>query len=70
MGFEEDRIVALETALAHAEAEIADIAETARAHWAEIEALKAEIGRLTRSLEAMLEDRGDAPPPDAKPPHY
>lgn len=70
MGSEEERIVALETALAHAEAEIADIAETARAHWAEIEALKAEIGRLTRSLEAMLEDQGDAPPADAKPPHY
>lgn len=66
----EDRLVALETALAHADAEIAELAEIARAHWAEIERLKAEIGKLTRSLEAMLEDRGDEAPADAKPPHY
>lgn len=65
-----DRIEALEIALAHAEAEIADLSDACRAQWTEIEALKREIGKLTRTLEAMAAEPEDAPDPDARPPHY
>ncbi|MEO1613283.1 MAG: SlyX family protein [Pseudomonadota bacterium] len=66
-----DRIEALEIALAHAEASIEDLSEVAQRQGAEIEALRRDIGKLTRTLEAMLEDReDDAPQADRKPPHY
>ncbi len=67
-----ERIEALEMALAHAEAEIEGLSETCRAQWREIDALKAEIGRLTRSLQAMIDEAEgrDAPPAHQKPPHY
>ncbi|MEL7462986.1 MAG: SlyX family protein [Pseudomonadota bacterium] len=66
-----EKIEALEIALAHAEASIEDLSEVAQRQGAEIEALRREIGKLTRTLEAMLEDRDeDAPPADQKPPHY
>lgn len=66
----EARIEALEIALAHAEAALEDLSETCRAQWAEIDALKAAVGKLTRTLEAAMEDDEDAPPPDRPPPHY
>lgn len=66
-----DRIESVEIALAHAEAEIESLSETCRAQWAEIDALKAEVAKLVRTLEALLTtDEGETPPADAKPPHY
>lgn len=66
-----EKIEALEIALAHAEASIDDLSEVAQRQGAEIEALRREIGKLTRTLAAMLEDRDeDAPPANQKPPHY
>ena len=66
-----EKIEALEIALAHAEASIEDLSEVAQRQGGEIEGLRREVGKLTRTLEAMLEDRDeDAPPPDQKPPHY
>lgn len=65
-----DPIEAIQIALTHAEAEIADLSETCRAQWVEIDALRREIGKLTRSLEAMAATPEDAPDPDARPPHY
>lgn len=73
MGSDEDaerRLEALETALAHAEAAVEDLSETCRAHWREIDALKAEIGKLTRTLAAALASEEDEPPADRPPPHY
>lgn len=67
----DDRIEALEIALAHQEAETRDLSETVRAQWDEIDRLKAEIRRLTRSVEALARaDDDEAPPVDQRPPHY
>lgn len=68
-----DRIEALEIALAHAEAEIADLSDTCQQQWREIDAMKAEIGKLTRTLEAFAraaEEDKDQPDPNQRPPHY
>jgi SlyX protein len=65
-----DRIEALEAHVAHQQAEIDDLSETVRRQWEEIEALKRETGKLTRTLEAMLEDDSEAPAAHQKPPHY
>lgn len=65
-----DRIEGLETALAHAEAAVEDLSDVVRAQGAEIEALRREVGRLTRTMAAMLEDVEEAAPANQKPPHY
>ena len=65
-----DRLNALEEHIAHQQATIDDLLEVSQAQWAEIERLKRELGKITRSLEAMVENEGDAPPPDRPPPHY
>lgn len=65
-----DRIEALETVVAHQEAAIEDLSETVQQQWAEIERLKRDMGKLTRSLEAMVEDGDEAPPVNQPPPHY
>jgi len=65
-----DRLEALETVVAHQEAAIEDLSETVREQWSEIERLKREIGKLTRSLEAIVEGGEEAPPANQRPPHY
>ena len=45
-----DRIEALEEALAHQEAAVQDLSEVVHAQGVEIEALRREIGKLTRTL--------------------
>ena len=66
-----DRIEALETVIAHQEAAIEDLSETVQAQWAEIDRLKREVSKLTRTLEAALEEaQGDAPSANQRPPHY
>lgn len=55
----EERLEALETALAHAEAAVQDLSDVARAQAAEIEALRIEQRRLLArldGLEAALDD--------------
>ena len=65
-----DRIDALEEHIAHQQMVIDDLQDVSQAQWAEIERLKRELGKLTRSLEAMVEGDEDAPPVDTPPPHY
>mgnify|MGYP000365582237 CR=1 FL=1 len=65
-----DRLEALEIALAHQEAAVEDLSEIVQRQWAEIDGLKREIGRLTRTLEAAMEGDDDAPPANQPPPHY
>lgn len=65
-----DRIDALEEHIAHQQSTIDDLMDVSQAQWAEIERLKREIGKVTRSLEAMVEGDDDAPPVDQPPPHY
>jgi len=65
-----DRIEALETVVAHQEVAIEDLSETVQAQWAEIEKLKRDLGKLTRSLEAMADGGDEAPPANQPPPHY
>ena len=65
-----DRIEALETVVAHQEAAIEDLSDTVQAQWTEIERLKREIGKLTRSLEAIVEGGEETPPANQPPPHY
>ena len=65
-----ERIDALEEHIAHQQSTIDDLMDVSQAQWAEIERLKREIGKVTRSLEAMVEGDDDAPPVDQPPPHY
>lgn len=65
-----DRIEALEIALAHAEAAIEDLSEMVQRQTAELDALRRELGKTTRTIEAMLEDGEEAAPADQTPPHY
>jgi len=66
-----DRVEALETVVAHQEAAIEDLSEAVQAQWVEIDRLKREVGKLTRTLEAALQDaETDAPPANQRPPHY
>ncbi len=65
-----DRIEALETVVAHQEVAIEDLSETVQAQWAEIEKLKRDLGKLTRSLEALADGGDEAPPANQPPPHY
>lgn len=68
-----DRIEALEIALTHAEAAVADLSDACREQWREIDLLRKEIGKLTRTMEAFAraasEEKG-APDPNQRPPHY
>lgn len=65
------RIEALEIALAHAEAAVEDLSGEVTRQGGEIDALRREIGKLTRTMQAMLEDGDkDAPPANQKPPHW
>jgi SlyX protein len=65
-----DRLDAMEIHIAHQEAAIEGLSETVQAQWLQIDALKREIGKLTRSLEAMSMSGGDAPAANQPPPHY
>lgn len=67
----DSRIEALEIALAHAEAAVEDLSGEVTRQGAEIDALRREIGKLTRTMEAMLDDRDEeAPPANQRPPHW
>ena len=67
----DSRIEALEIALAHAEAAVEDLSDEVTRQGAEIDALRREIGKLTRTMEAMLDDRDEeAPPANQCPPHW
>lgn len=63
---------ALEIALAHAEANIEDLSTELRRQGEEMDALRREMGRLTRTMEAMMADRdeGDVPEANQPPPHW
>lgn len=65
-----DRIDALEEHIAHQQMTIDELQDVSQAQWSEIENLKRQLGKLTRSLEAMVEGDDDAPPVDTPPPHY
>ena len=65
-----DRIEALETALAHAEAAIDDLSDVVRSQTAELDELRRDFGKLTRTLQAMMEDQEESAPADQRPPHY
>lgn len=68
-----DRIETLEIALAHAEAAIADLSEICQTQWRELDALRKEFGKLTRTMEAFAaaqDDQGAPPDPNQRPPHY
>lgn len=64
------RIEALEIALAHEEAATADLSDTCAEQWREIEALRAEIGKLTRTVEALLAAGDEGALDYRPPPHY
>lgn len=65
-----ERIEALEIALAHAEAAVEDLSDVVQKQNGDIAALRRDVGKLTRTIEAMLEKGEEAAPADAKPPHY
>ncbi len=63
----DDRIIEIETRLAHHEKQIADLSEIAAAQWKEIESLRRQLGEALSRIE---EAEGGAPPASVKPPHY
>ena len=65
-----ERIETLEIALAHAEATIDDLSTEVRRQGLEIDGLRKEIGKLTRSLETLAASDEDAPAADQRPPHW
>ncbi|MEM7268105.1 MAG: SlyX family protein [Pseudomonadota bacterium] len=65
-----DRIQALEEALAHQEAVSEDLSDVVQKQGEEIALLRREIGKLTRSLEALAADDGAPTDHIQKPPHY
>lgn len=62
----EERLQAIEAALAHQDQHIQDLSAMAARQWAEIERLK----RLLEQAQGHIEDLQDGPGANVKPPHY
>lgn len=62
----EKRLNSLETTVAHQEAQITDLSAMIAAQWQEIDRLK----RALTQAQDKLDELGDAPPANARPPHY
>jgi uncharacterized coiled-coil protein SlyX len=62
----EERLQAIEQALAHQDGQIQDLSATVMRQWQEIERLK----RMLEQAQAVIEELNDAPGANVKPPHY
>lgn len=62
----EERLQAIEQALAHQDGQIQDLGATVMKQWQEIEKLK----RMLDQAQASIEELSDAPGANVKPPHY
>jgi uncharacterized coiled-coil protein SlyX len=62
----EERLQAIEQALAHQDGQIQDLSATVMRQWQEIERLK----RMLEKAQAVIENFQDSPGADVKPPHY
>ena len=61
-----ERFDSIETALAHHDRQIQDLSAMIAAQWQEIDRLK----RLLEGVQTRVDDLADAPPANARPPHY
>lgn len=62
----EERLQAIEQALAHQDGQIQDLSATVMRQWQEIERLR----RLLDRAQAEIDTLQDAPGANVKPPHY
>lgn len=61
-----ERLAAIEEALAHQSRTVDELNDVVREQWREIQRLRREIERLEAAVERAAEDGGKDPPP----PHY
>jgi uncharacterized coiled-coil protein SlyX len=62
----EERLQAIESALAHQDEQIRDLSAVIARQWNDIERLK----RLLEQAQATIEEMNDAPGANVRPPHY
>lgn len=62
----EERLQAIESALAHQDEQIRDLSAVIARQWNDIERLK----RLLEQAQATIEEMSDAPGANVRPPHY
>lgn len=65
----EERVTALEAALAHQEAAVQDLSDMITQQWAIIDLLKRDNARLKEAV-ATLDSRTGSPEDEPPPPHY
>ena len=66
----EDRLTALESALAHAERTVEELSDVVREQATRTERLERQIGALAARLGAAEERAESAAPADQRPPHW
>ncbi|MEK9723775.1 MAG: SlyX family protein [Rhodospirillaceae bacterium] len=66
----DDRLTELETRIAHYEQALADLSDTTRDQWTEIDALRREVTRLRDRVAELERGQPAGAPADEKPPHY
>ncbi len=66
----QQRLMALESHIAHQDGTIDDLSEMVNKQWAEIGALSREVNRLRERLQRIEGDLESTQPDDQPPPHY
>ena len=66
----EQRLMALESHIAHQDGTIEDLSEMVNKKWATIEALQRELSQMQARLGRVEDDTGPAQPDHQPPPHY
>jgi len=66
----EQRLVALESHIAHQDGTLEDLHDMVNTQWTEIEALRREVEQLRGRLLRMEGEMEPAQPDDEPPPHY
>lgn len=66
----DDRLTALEIALAHAERTVEELSDVVREQAERVARLERQVAGLAARLGAVEEGGGPAPPADQRPPHW
>ena len=65
-----DRLMALESHIAHQDGTIEDLNEMVQAQWTEIESIRRDLSELRARLARVEGDMEPTQPDDQPPPHY
>jgi uncharacterized coiled-coil protein SlyX len=65
-----ERLMALESHIAHQDGTIEDLNDMVNKQWTEIEALRRDLAELRARLARVEGDIGPSQPDDQPPPHY